>query len=62
MDVSQIASLATDLTNLRTSSEASTLVMKKALDNQEAVAVGLLQALPPLPANPAIGRNVNTTA
>ncbi|AZK63651.1 MULTISPECIES: YjfB family protein [Pectobacterium] len=62
MDVSQIASLATDLSNMRTSSEASTLVMKKALDNQEAVAAGILQALPPLPANPAIGRNVNTTA
>ncbi|ACX87136.1 conserved hypothetical protein [Pectobacterium parmentieri WPP163] len=62
MDVSQIASLATDLSNLRTSSEASTLVMKKALDSQEAVVLGILQALPPLPANPAIGRNVNTTA
>lgn len=46
MDVSQIASLATDLSNMRTSSEASTLVMKKALDNQEAVAAGILKALP----------------
>lgn len=62
MDVSQIASLATDLSNMRTNNEASALVMKKALDNQEAVALGILQALPPLPANPAIGRNVNTTA
>ncbi|MEH0835004.1 YjfB family protein [Pectobacterium cacticida] len=62
MDVSQIASFATDLSTLRTSSEASALVMKKALDSQEAVAMGILQALPPLPANPAIGRNINTTA
>ncbi|MEH0874922.1 YjfB family protein [Pectobacterium cacticida] len=62
MDVSQIASFATDLSTLRTSSEASALVMKKALDSQEAVALGILQALPPLPANPAIGRNINTTA
>ncbi|WP_409161160.1 YjfB family protein [Pectobacterium sp. B2J-2] len=47
---------------MRTSSEASALVMKKALDSQEAVVSGILQALPPLPANSAIGRNVNTTA
>ncbi|KHT42403.1 YjfB family protein [Pectobacterium brasiliense] len=62
MDVSQIASLATDLSNMRTSSEASALIAKKAIDNQEAVVSGILQALPPLPVNPAIGRNVNTTA
>ncbi|MEH2921109.1 YjfB family protein [Samsonia erythrinae] len=62
MDVSQIASLATDLSNLRTSNEANTLVMKKSLDNQEALISGILQALPPLPANPSIGRNINTTA
>ncbi|ASY78009.1 YjfB family protein [Pectobacterium polaris] len=62
MDVSQIASLATDLSNMRTSNEASALVLKKALDSQETVVSGILQALPPLPANPAIGRNVNTTA
>ncbi|MBA0167067.1 YjfB family protein [Pectobacterium colocasium] len=62
MDVSQIASFASDLSTMRTSSEASALMTKKAIDNQEAVVSGILKALPPLPANPAIGRNVNTTA
>ncbi|WP_409309769.1 YjfB family protein [Pectobacterium sp. B1J-3] len=62
MDVSQIASLATSLSDMQTRNEASTLVLKKALDNQASVAANLLQALPQLPANPAIGRNINTTA
>ncbi|MFC3394538.1 YjfB family protein [Brenneria rubrifaciens] len=62
MDVSQIASLATSLSDMQTHNEVGTLVLKKTLDNQAAVATSLLQALPPLPANPAIGRNINTTA
>lgn len=62
MDVTQIASLATSMASARTSDSVNVLMLKKALNTQAAAAVGVLQALPPLPANPNIGRNVNTTA
>ncbi|MBW9332238.1 MULTISPECIES: YjfB family protein [Herbaspirillum] len=62
MDVNQIASLATSMASAQTSDSVNVLMLKKALNSQAAAAVGLLQALPPLPANPNIGRNVNTTA
>lgn len=62
MDSSQIVSLASALNSMQLSSQVSTLVLKKTLDNQEATAAGILQSIPSLPANPAIGRNINTTA
>lgn len=61
MDVTQIASLASNMAAAQTSDSVNVLMLKKALDSQAATAAGLLQALP-LPANPNIGRNVNTTA
>ncbi len=67
MDVSSIASLATDMQSTRLQEAVATTVLKKALDNQSAVAAQLLAALPQpvpgasnLPAN--LGQNVNTTA
>ncbi|NUU01748.1 YjfB family protein [Herbaspirillum robiniae] len=62
MDVSQIASVATSLASAQTSDQVNVLMLKKALNTQAAAAIGVLQSLPPLPANPNIGRNVNTTA
>ncbi|MGK3115540.1 YjfB family protein [Candidatus Pantoea formicae] len=62
MDVSQITSLATGLANLDLSSKVSTLVLKKTLDNQQSMAARILDSIPQLPANPAVGRNINTTA
>ncbi|AYQ48741.1 YjfB family protein [Dickeya solani] len=62
MDVSQIASLSTGLSNMQLSSEISTTVLKKSLDNQKDTVNSLIQSIPQLPANPAIGRNINTTA
>lgn len=62
MDVSQITSLAIGLDNLDLGNEINTLVLKKSLDNQQAMATGILESIPQLPANPAIGRNINTTA
>lgn len=62
MDVSQIASLVSSLDNQAASNEASTLMLKKTLDNQQATAAILIEAIPQLPANPAVGRNINTTA
>jgi hypothetical protein len=62
MDVSQITSLAIGLDNMDLGNKISTLVLKKSLDNQQAMATGILESIPQLPANPAIGRNINTTA
>lgn len=62
MDAANIASLATSLDSMQLNNQVSTLVLKKALDNQQSVASGILNAIPQLPANPAIGRNINTTA
>lgn len=62
MDVSAIASLSTDLANAKAGDALGVTVLKKALDSQATLAAGLIQALPALPANPNIGRNVNTTA
>ncbi|WP_343550563.1 YjfB family protein [Pantoea sp.] len=62
MDVSQITSLATAMSQMDLSSQISTIMMKKTLDNKESMAAGILDAIPQLPANPAIGRNINTTA
>ncbi len=62
MDVSQIASLATSLDALELNSQVSTQVLKKTLETQQSTAASLLESIPALPANPAIGRNINTTA
>jgi hypothetical protein len=62
MDVSQITSLASGLDSLDLKSQVNTLVLKKALDNQQSSAASILESIPQLPANPAIGRNINTTA
>lgn len=61
IDVSQITSLATGLDNLDLKSQVNTLVLKKVLDNQQSSAASILESIPQLPANPAIGRNINTT-
>lgn len=62
MDIGNIPAVASALSAAKTSDAVTTAVLKKALDTQAATAVGLLQALPPVPANPNIGRNVNTVA
>ncbi|ANI82371.1 YjfB family protein [Kosakonia oryzae] len=62
MDPMQIASLASSLDSYQLNSEVSTLVLKKALDAQKSMASDIIQQIPQLPSNPAIGRNINTTA
>ena len=62
MDVSQITSLATGLASMDLHNQVNTVLLKKSLDNQQAAAASILQAIPALPANPAIGRNIDTTA
>lgn len=62
MDVSQIASLATSLNSLDTSNQVNNILLKKSLDTQQAAVASMIDSIPQLPANPAIGRNINTTA
>lgn len=62
MDISAIASAATSLATARDSDALNVAMLKKALDAQKTMAAGLLEALPAVPANPNIGRNINTTA
>jgi hypothetical protein len=62
MDVSQITSRASGLDSLDLKSQVNTLVLKKALDNQQSSATSILESIQQLPANPAIGRNINTIA
>lgn len=59
MDSAQIASLSTALSNMQTGSAVGTLVLKKALDTRDTIASEMIQSIPQLPANPAIGRNIN---
>ncbi len=62
MDVSQIASLSTGLSAMQTNNDVGTIMLKKTLDNNASTVSQILQGMPQLPANPAIGRNINTTA
>lgn len=62
MDVTGIANLATALATQKNSDAVNVAVLKKALDSQANTAAGLIEALPPVPSNPNVGRNVNTTA
>jgi hypothetical protein len=63
MDIGNIPAVASALSAAETADAVSMTMLKKALNTQAAAAIGVLQALPPpLPANPNIGRNVNTVA
>ncbi|WP_312628407.1 YjfB family protein [Scandinavium sp.] len=62
MDISQIESMSTAMDQMQFRSEVGTLVMKKSLDAQSEAATAIIQSIPQLPANPAIGRNINVTA
>ena len=63
MDISGIASLATQLSEQRTSLTAAVLVQKKAMDSQQSNALTLIASVTPVASLPAhIGQNVNTVA
>lgn len=61
-DVSNIAALASNLSAAKLNDEVGMKVFKEALDTQKEGAEQLLAAIPAVPANPNIGRNINTTA
>ena len=62
LSVSGIASLSTEMATEKTMAAVEVAVLKKGMDLQADTATALLEAIPALPANPNIGRNVNTTA
>lgn len=65
MDVTGIASMATQFSDAKTADQIQVTVLKKALDAQAESAAQLIQALPqPASVNqPAhLGQNVNTSA
>lgn len=66
MDVSSIASTATDMQASRLKQEVSTTMLKKAIDTQAAAAEQLIASLPQTTSTgnlpPNLGQNVNTTA
>ncbi len=65
MDISAIASLATGMSQAKTSQEVNVAVLKKALDLSATSAANLIAALP-APAAPSLpphlGQHINTTA
>lgn len=62
MDVSSAASLSSALAQAQTGDAVGVLVLRKALDLQQQSALQLLQALPPVPANPPhLGQHVDVT-
>lgn len=64
MDVNNIANLATNMAQARTSQEIGVTVLKKALDAEAGGVMSLINALPSSTQNlpPNLGQNVNTTA
>ncbi len=63
MDVTSIASLATDMSQARTASAVGVAVLKKAIDINAQNSLQLLQALPQISNNPAnLGNKVDAFA
>ena len=64
MDISSIASLASNTASMTTGDAVGISVLKRALDIQAASALALIQALPALPAPSLpshLGKNIDTT-
>jgi len=59
MDVPQITSTASGLDNLDLGSKVNTILLKKTLDNQQETIASIINSVPALPSNPAIGHNIN---
>jgi len=65
MEASSIAALASSQSQASFATQKEMLLLKKAMDIEQASALALLEALPTIPAtdvNPAIGRNINVSA
>lgn len=64
LDLQQTVSLSSGLSQWQARSEANATLLKKTLNQQADTISTLIQSVsaPALPANPAVGRNINTTA
>lgn len=62
MDIANISSLSTALTQAKSGDEVGTLVLKKALDLQAQAAAQLIQALPQVSNPPNLGNGVDIKA
>jgi hypothetical protein len=62
MDVTDIASLGTAMSNQNLNVAISTTMLKKAIDIQASDALQLIDAIPAPNLPPNVGNNVNTTA
>jgi Putative motility protein len=60
--VTQIAAVATSLTQAQQASDKDISVEKKALDFQKTEAEGLIAAIPQPPTTATLGQTINTTA
>ncbi|HEY4074085.1 MAG TPA: putative motility protein [Herbaspirillum sp.] len=62
MEVTQIAAMATSMTQTKNADDLNIAVAKKAIDAQNALAAGLIAAIPPAPVTSSMGHTVNTQA
>ncbi|HWZ49401.1 MAG TPA: YjfB family protein [Herbaspirillum sp.] len=62
MDVTQIAALATNLTQRQQSDSLNIAMEKKALDIQKSSASQMIAQIQPAPTTATLGQNINTTA
>lgn len=65
ISVASVAAASSQIAQQRTAQQAEVLVLKKAMELQEAGALALLQALPPVPqlaTEGTLGTQVNTYA
>jgi hypothetical protein len=60
--VTGIAAMATGLAQAKDADAINIAVLKKALDSQNSMAIGLINAIPPAPVTSSIGHTINTTA
>lgn len=62
MDVTQIAAVATNLTQKQQSDSLNVMMEKRALDSQKLEATGLIAAIPQPPTTGTLGQTVNVMA
>jgi hypothetical protein len=62
MDVTQIAALATSMTQTKDADDLNIAMAKKAIDAQKTIAAGLIAAIPPAPVTSSMGHTINTQA
>lgn len=62
MDIQKLTTLSAGLEQWQARGEANATLLKKTLNQQADTITTLVEGVTALPANPAVGRNINTTA